>query len=113
MRGHDSTAEPDRSRDHKRIDRHLATGIHVCEEVTGDSSHPDTAGHDLSEPACQDCVDGLVRPSTAIQLDEHRGRDANRDVPPVRAPHRSSDALMAVPVLSRASEGGDGLTVEN
>jgi hypothetical protein len=113
VRRDDSTAEPDRGGDYERIDRQLAPHVRVGEEVARNPSHADTRRHDLREAPSEDTIDDLVSSSASVQLDEHRGRNSNREVPPVCTPHCRPDPLVTVRVLSGTSKGGDSLAVKN
>jgi len=109
----DATPEPDRSRHRKSVDRHLASGASMGEEVTCDPSDPDTGGHHLCEPSRKQRVDGLVRTVPSIELDENSGGDANRRVPLVGTAHRRPHALVTLRVLLGAGKGGDRFAVED
>lgn len=111
--GHNTTAESDRRRHNERVDRHLAPGVALREKVTRDPSRPSTRRHDLREASGENCVDRLVDAVTAIQLDKHRRWDSHGGVPPMRAPHRSADALVSLQVLPWTGEGGDGFAVQD
>jgi hypothetical protein len=110
---YDPAAESDRGRDNDGVDRHLAAGVGICEEVSCDPSHPSTCRHDLGETSGEHGVDCLVNASTSVQLDQHDGRDADRRVAPVRTAHRCTDPLMSVEVLPRTRERGDRLAVQD
>lgn len=94
MGGDDAAAEPNRCRSDECVDGHLATGAEVSEKMPGDPGHADPARYDLSEASGEHPVDRLVGAVAAVQLEEHRRRDANRRVAPVGAPHRCLHPLM-------------------
>lgn len=113
VRRDDATAESHAGRNHQRVDRHLAPSVGIREEMARDASHPGSCRDDLGESPNEDAVDRLVDTPPPIQLDKHRGRDPNRRVSSMGAPHRGANPLMPLAVLLRASERGDGLAIED
>ena len=108
-----ASTEADRCRHDKGIDGKFAAGVCCGEQVTGNSSGARSCGHDLGEAAGEDRIDDGVGAAASVELDEHRGRHAYREVPLVGAAHRGADALMTLRILVRSSERGQRFAVKD
>jgi hypothetical protein len=113
VRRNDPTTEANGGRDHERVDGQRAVTADPGEQMPGDPRRPCARRDDLSEPAGQDEIDGLVHTATSVQLHEHGGWDANGSVPRMSAPQDRSDALMASRVDNRPCERRHCLAVED
>lgn len=72
----DSTAKGDCGGDSERVDRQLAPGTGIGEEMPGDPCDPcdpGAGGHDLCEPSSEQRVERLDGSVPAVQLDDHCG----------------------------------------
>lgn len=108
-----ASPETNDSGDDEGIDRRLAS--HVCcgEQMAGDTGHPRSGGHDLGEPPSEKLIDGLVGPSSSIELHQHSRRNSNRHVPGVGTSQGGPDELVASGALVWSGERRDRLAVQD